>query len=70
MTELFKAKIRQIGTSAGIIIPLEKLNEAGANVGDEISIAILPKKKDFSGFGMFKGEKFKFKRDKKVRNFK
>ncbi|MEK6947943.1 MAG: hypothetical protein AABX19_01750 [Nanoarchaeota archaeon] len=70
MGEIIKAKLRQIGTSAGIIIPLDKLNEIGANMGDEIEIAILPKKKDLSGFGMTKDFKIPFKRDKRTRSFK
>ena len=68
MAELVKVKVRNIGSSAGIIIPQNKLLEAGVEVGDEIEVAILPAKKDFSGFGVakhFKG----FERDKKVRKF-
>ncbi|HLC86001.1 MAG TPA: hypothetical protein VJG30_01815 [Candidatus Nanoarchaeia archaeon] len=69
MAEAFKVKLRQIGTSAGVIIPQEILNEIGLNIGDEIQVAILPKRKDFSGFGMAKNAKIPFKRDKKVREF-
>ena len=61
-------KVRNIGSSVGIIIPQDKLLEAGVEIGDEIEVAILPAKKDFSGFG--KAKKFKnFERDKKVREF-
>jgi len=70
MGSVIKTKIRNIGTSAGVIIPQDKLQEAGVNIGDDIEIAILPNKKDFSGFGMARNAKFPFKRDKKVREFK
>ena len=69
MTELFKAKIRKIGTSAGILIPYEKLRQIEAEVGDNIELAILHHRKDFSGFGIAKHSKAPFLRDKKVRNF-
>jgi len=70
MVEVFKVKLRHIGTSKGVIIPQEILNQAEVDVGDEIKMTILPKRKDFSGFGMAKDAKIPFKRDKKVREFK
>lgn len=69
MTELFKAKIRKIGTSAGIIISHQKLQQIDAEIGDNIELAILHHRKDFSGFGIAKNAKTPFLRDKKVRNF-
>ena len=70
MGELLKLKLRKIGTSFGVIIPQEKLNELDFREGDEISLAILPSKKNFSGFGIAKNFKKEFTRDKKVREFK
>ena len=70
MGSVIKTKIRNIGTSAGVIIPQDKLQEAGVNIGDDIEIAILPNKKDFSGFGIAKNFKIRFKKNKKVREFK
>ena len=64
-----KTKVRNIGTSAGVIIPQVSLLEAGVAIGDEIEIAILAPKKDLSGFGIAKGAK-PFRRDKRDRNFK
>ena len=69
MSELFKAKVRQMGSSAGVLIPQEALIDAGVGVGDEVEIAILLHRKDFSGFGMFKQVKGEFIRDKNTRNF-
>ena len=68
MTEAFKGRIRMIGTSAGILIPKDKLNEAEVCVGDIVELAILPHKKDLSGFGIAKKFTKPFFRDKKVRN--
>ncbi len=70
MAELFKVKLRRIGTSLGVIIPQERLNEFKFGEGDEIDLAILPKKKDLSGFGIAKNFKIPFKKDKKTREFK
>jgi len=68
MAQTFTIKVRQIGTSAGVLLPKEQLQEADVKVGDEIEVAILPHKKDFSGFGIAK--KFTpFKRDKTTREF-
>lgn len=69
MTEIFRAKVRQIGTSAGILISQERLKLEEINIGDEIELAILPHAKDFSGFGLAKHTKIPFTRDKKVRAF-
>ena len=40
MVGMIKVKIRNIGSSAGVIIPQINLIEAGAKVGDEVEIAI------------------------------
>ncbi len=70
MTDVFKSKIRPLGSSACVLIPKEQLEAEGLKIGDEIDVAILPHKKDFSGFGMAKNFKIPFIRDKKVREFK
>jgi len=38
MTEIFRAKVRRIGTSAGVLISDEKLKQEGINIGDEIKL--------------------------------
>lgn len=68
MVYTFRAKVRCIGTSAGILIPQESLQQDNIRIGDEIDIAIVPHK-DFSGFGMGKHAKVPFKRDKATRHF-
>ncbi|MBI2147776.1 hypothetical protein HYU19_04865 [Candidatus Woesearchaeota archaeon] len=68
MTQAFTIKIRKIGTSAGVLLPKQQLEDAEVGVGDEIEVAILPHKKDFSGFGMAKNFT-PFKRDKTTREF-
>ncbi len=69
MADLFKAKIRNIGTSAGVLIPQDKLIDAGLRIGDEVELSVLSHKKDLSGFGIAKKFKVEFKRDKKIRVF-
>ncbi len=69
MVELFKAKVRQIGTSAGILISHERLRREEISIGDEIELAILPRTKDFSGFGLARQAKIPFVRDTKTRTF-
>lgn len=70
MGEVLTVKVRKIGSSAGVLIPKERLDEMHYKVGEEIKIAILPKVKNLSGFGMAKGFTIPFVRDKKVRKFK
>ena len=67
---MFKAKIRQIGTSAGILIPQENLKEINVSIGDEVEIGILVKKKNLSDFGIAKDFKFPFVKDRKVKDYK
>ncbi|MGV8085688.1 MAG: AbrB/MazE/SpoVT family DNA-binding domain-containing protein [Candidatus Bilamarchaeum sp.] len=69
MVNVFKSILRKVGTSKGILIPQEQLKSAEIELGDEIEIAILTHKKDLSGFGMTKGFKIPFSRDKKDREF-
>ncbi len=68
MTELFKAKIRKIGTSAGILIPREKLRQIEVEIGDDIELAVIHHARDFSGFGIAKEVETPFLRDKKTRD--
>lgn len=69
MTELFKAKVRRVGSSLGVLIPREKIREINFQEGDELELALLPHTKDFSGFGIARRARVPFLRDKKVRRF-
>ena len=69
MAETFRAKVRQIGTSAGILISHERLQLEEIKIGDEIELAIVPHTKNFSGFGLTRHAKIHFVRDKKSRAF-
>lgn len=72
MPQPFQAKLRQIGTSVGILLPNEQLNAINSGVGDEIEVVLLRHRniKDIEkGFGMAKGFSKPFKRDKKTREF-
>ncbi len=40
MTEIFEAKLRQIGNSLGVIVPNELITEKGYRKGDIVTIAI------------------------------
>ena len=40
MPEVMKVKLRKIGSSVGVLLPKEALDQAGAKVGDEIEIAM------------------------------
>ncbi len=40
MAEIFKAKLRKVGNSIGIIIPNDILQDIGGNNGDIIHVAI------------------------------
>lgn len=70
MGTMIKAKVRAIGTSAGILIPQEQLKEAKIAIGDEIMITIIPKRRAHAGFGIAKDFTIPFTRDKKTREFK
>ena len=67
MGELFKAKVRSVGSSLGILIPMNIARDEGIEEGTEIDVSLLKKNKKLidESFGMDKGKiKFKFKRDK------
>lgn len=40
MSQVFKAKVRKIGNSYGILIPSEVIMELHVDIGDEISISV------------------------------
>ena len=62
--ELFKAKVRQVGTSLGILLPKSIIKEGHISKGEHIEVSILKERdkeiKKF--FGSAKGTS-KFKRD-------
>ena len=45
MAELFKAKIRKIGSSFGVLIPMEVITKEKIREGDEIEVSIVRRKK-------------------------
>ena len=72
MAEIIQTKLRSIGSSVGVLIPKEELDAMGAEVGDEIEIALLKhkdKKEIERWFGSAKHFNYPFERDKKTREF-
>jgi len=72
MTGIIQTKLRNIGSSMGVLLPKEELGAIGAEVGDEIEIAILKHKDEDDvdkWFGSAKHFKVPFERDKKTREF-
>ncbi|MDI6902937.1 MAG: AbrB/MazE/SpoVT family DNA-binding domain-containing protein [Methanocellales archaeon] len=53
--ELFKAKVRRIGNSLGVIMPKEVLDETNVREGDEIIVKGVEKVKVEEMFGIWKG---------------
>ena len=45
MSELFKAKVRKVGTSLGILIPKEVAEHESIKEGQEIELSILKQRK-------------------------
>ena len=68
MVELFKVKVRKIGTSLGVLLPQDRLRETRVAEGEELEIAIIPHVKNLTGFGMARKFKIPFLRDKEDRN--
>lgn len=69
MPELFKAKVRRVGTSVGVLIPKEIVEHEGIKVGQEIEISLLKRRKleeIEKMFGIAKGAK-PFERDRTER---
>ena len=68
MGEVFVSKVRPIGTSLGIIIPKQVIQEEKLEAGKEVQVSII--KKDFRLlerlFGTMKGAK-PFERDRRDR---
>ena len=72
MGEVFSAKLRDIGSSVGLLVPKKQIDSLGLSAGDEIEVAFLKhrtKAEIESGFGVAKDFKHPFARDKKTRDF-
>ncbi len=60
MSDLFKAKIRKVGTSIGVLIPKEIAEQEKIRLGEEVEIGLFKKKRleDIEKmFGIAKGAK-------------
>ena len=58
MDQIFKTKIRRIGTSFGVLIPKKLMKQKKIKIGEEVEIALLKKKKLAlieKAFGIAKG---------------
>lgn len=64
MVELFKSKVRSVGTSLGILLPSEIVRKENIKKGEEIEVSILKRNLRLikSSFGIDKGTK-KFERE-------
>jgi len=79
MGEVFRTKVRNVGTSLGVLIPREVAGKENVRVGDDVEINIvrLLSKKEREkiikqAFGMAKrmgGKPLKFERDRKDHDF-
>lgn len=45
MDEIFKTKVRKIGTSFGVLIPKRMIKENRIKLGEEVELALLKKQK-------------------------
>lgn len=68
---LFKAKIRKIGSSFGVLIPMEIIENQKIKEDEIIEISILKKNPKLieEMFGSIKAKTTPFKRDRKDREF-
>jgi len=70
MSDVFKAKVREVGTSLGVLIPKEVAKNMKIKKGEEIRVSIL--KPDFrlmrESFGIARGAK-PFEREHRDREF-
>ena len=69
MAELFKAKVRKVGSSFGVLIPMEIITKERIKEGDEIDVSLLKERKLEAIqrlFGSMKGAK-PFERDREDR---
>lgn len=70
--EVFDAKVRQVGSSLGVLIPKEIIDENELKENETVKMFILRKKNPElieKSFGLFKKSKKKFIRDRKDREF-
>ena len=70
--EIFKARLRKIGSSIGVLVPKEQLESLEVEAGDEVEISLLRHRNPAeikAGFGMAKRFSKSFERDKKHREF-
>ena len=66
MAELFKAKVRKVGSSFGVLIPMEIMTKEYIKEGEEVQLSVLKERKlDTINkfFGIAKGTK-PFRRDR------
>jgi len=66
MPELFKAKVRKVGTSLGILIPKEVIEKQKIKEGEEVEVGLLKQRKleeVLRSIGTAKGTK-PFERDR------
>lgn len=76
MGYVFPVKLRKVGSSVGLIVPKEHLDELGVGAGDEVDVSLL-KHRNWDeimrevehSFGIAKHVRTPFVRDKKVREF-
>ncbi len=69
MGEVFKAKVRKVGTSFGVLIPKEVVVREKIKVGQEVEVGLLKKKRIElieKAFGIAKGAE-PFERDHRDR---
>ncbi len=45
MAEMFKAKIRKVGTSFGVLIPMDIITKENIKEGEEVELSIIRRKK-------------------------
>ena len=45
MAEMFKAKIRKVGTSFGVLIPMDIITKENIKEGEEVELSIIWRKK-------------------------
>jgi len=79
MGDIFRTKVRNVGTSLGVLLPKEIVKKENVRVGDEVEVSIfrsLPKeerrkliKKSFGMFRSSRSKLLKFERDRKDREF-
>jgi|WetSurMetagenome_2_1015567.scaffolds.fasta_scaffold2130057_1 antitoxin component of MazEF toxin-antitoxin module len=70
MAELFKAKVRRVGSSLGILIPKETADKENIKEGDEIEVSLLKRRnlaKLLKLAGTAKGATVPFERDREDR---